>query len=111
MTFSTPDRSLPEILSLAQRYGYDGIELRLDSGHAHGVEVTSDAGARAETRRRIGESGIALCCISTSCTFADPAERDSQVDAAVRRIDLASDLGAPRLRVFGGQIPRGTARE
>ena len=42
MTFSCPELDLDGVLDLAGRMGYDGIEPRLDSKHAHGVEVAPE---------------------------------------------------------------------
>ena len=38
MSFSTPQLKLKEMLALANKLGYDGIEPRLDANHAHGNE-------------------------------------------------------------------------
>ena len=35
MSFSCPELKLEEILKLAQKYGYEGIEPRIGSGHKH----------------------------------------------------------------------------
>jgi sugar phosphate isomerase/epimerase len=111
MSFSCPDLSLTEMLSLARRLGYDGIEPRIGSGHGHGVEMDTDADRRREIRKQAEDSGIALCCISTSCKYADPRTAPQQTQDTLRCIDLAGDAGAPRLRVFGGGIPPGISRE
>ena len=111
MSFSCPTLTLDEMLALAKRLGYDGIEPRIDSGHAHGVELSASASSRATLRQKAIDSGIALCCVATSCRFADPAAVNEEIGVARRAIDLAADVGAPRLRVFGGQIPGGTRRE
>ncbi len=111
MTFSTTELSLDENLALAERLGYDGIEPRLDSKHGHGVEVAAGAGEREKIRRAVQESAVELACLATSCKYADP-ETNAQVVADTHaRIDLAGDVGAPALRVFGGQIPEGVSRE
>lgn len=111
MTFSCPELALEEVLALARRFGYDGIEPRLDAGHAHGVEVAADAGARADIRRAADEAGVALACLATSCRFADPCERERNVEDARRRIDLAADVRAPAIRVFGGKLAEGQTRD
>lgn len=113
MSFSCPQLPLDEMLSLAKRLGYDGIEPRMDSGHKHGVEVDADVAARREIKRKAADSGIAICCVATSCRCADADASNVQekTDYTRRCIDLAADVGAPRLRVFGGQIPEGVGRE
>jgi sugar phosphate isomerase/epimerase len=106
MSFSTPRGTLAEMLELARKLGYDGIEPRVEVKHAHGVELSADPAARRGIRKKIEDSGMALACIATSCRFADPALAGEQVKSALQYIDLAADLGCPRLRVFGGGYPQ-----
>ncbi len=110
MTFSAPELDLEEVLALAGRLGYDGVEPRTASGHRHGVELDADQATRREIKHKAADRGIALCCVATSCRYADPATAQEQVDETLRYVDLASDVGAPRLRVFGGKIPDGMDR-
>ena len=111
MTFSTPELTLDQVLETAKKYGYAGIEPRLDSGHKHGIEVATSASDRGALREQAEVSGIALACIATSLTYADPAKTDDMIAQTHERIDLAGDVGAPAMRVFGGRIPDGIERE
>jgi len=111
MTFSCPELTLDEVLAVAKKYGYDAIEPRISSDHKHGVEFDADAAKRKEIRQKAIDSGIALCCVATSCQYADPAGVKASVADTLRAIDLAADVGAPRIRVFGGLIPEGVSRE
>lgn len=111
MSFSTPKLTLKEMLTLARELGYDGIEPRLDAGHAHGVEVAAEPDERDKIRRAADEGGVALACLAVSCQFADPAQAPTMIAEAHERIDLAGDVGAPRLRVFGGAFPENVTRE
>jgi sugar phosphate isomerase/epimerase len=117
MSFSCPDLGLRNVLALARRLGYDGIEPRAAAKHAHGVEIESPAAWRSDARRAVADSGVSLACIATSLKYADtggaspgPAAR-ARVDETLRYVELARDLGCPRLRVFGGQIPAGVPRQ
>jgi len=111
MSFSCPDLELRPLLALAQRLGYDGIEPRIDSGHHHGIELGASPVARKEARRQAVGSGVSLCCIATSCSYANPSGSAQEVETTRRAIDLAADVGSSRIRVFGGQIPNGMSRE
>lgn len=111
MSFSTPKLTLKEMLTLARELGYDGIEPRLDAGHAHGLEVAATAQERSRIKRQAAESGIALACLATSLKYADPSGTEKMLQDTRERIDLAGDVGAPAVRVFGGGIPKGTSRE
>jgi sugar phosphate isomerase/epimerase len=111
MTFSNPAWTLGETLAAARHYGYDGVELRIDSHHNHGVELSSDAAQRDAAKQQAQAAGVALCCIATGCTFADPSKAAHGVEQAKAAIDLAADVGAGVIRVFGGKIPDGVSRE
>ncbi|MFH1569670.1 MAG: sugar phosphate isomerase/epimerase family protein [Gemmatimonadota bacterium] len=111
MTFSTPELSLAEVLAAARRCGYEGIEPRLDAGHAHGIEATASAAQRRELRQQVADSGVTLACLATSLVYADPAKTADMLEQGRQRIDLAGDLGAPALRVFGGKMGEGLTRE
>ena len=111
MSFSCPELNLDEILSVAKKYGYDGIEPRIGENHKHGIELDSSKSFRKECRQKSEESGIQLCCIATSCRYADPEINKTMISDTHKAIDLAGDVGAPRIRVFGGAIPEGINRE
>jgi len=109
MTFACPEWTLGEVLAGAVRHGYQGIEPRVLANHKHGIEPTVPAAARQQARAAVEASGVAIGCIATSCRFAaaDPRQRAANVDDLKRHIALAADVGAPRLRVFGGKRPEG----
>ena len=111
MSFSTPNAPLDEMLELAVRCGYDGIEPRIATGHAHGVELDTDAAARRDIRMRARDVGAAIGCVASDCRFANPATTAKNVEDARRCIDLAADIGARRIRVFGGQMGEGISRD
>ena len=58
MSFSTPDLTLDEMLALAGRLGYAGIEPRLAEGHKHGIETGISAAQRRQVREKVAASGI-----------------------------------------------------
>ncbi len=111
MSFSCPQLTLDEMLELAVELGYDGIEPRLDAGHAHGVETDAGADERREIRRKAESAGISLCCLATSLRYANPETAPAAIEESFSRIDLAADVGTPRLRIFGGSIPKHISRK
>jgi len=111
MTFSTPELTFSEVMETARKFGYDGVEPRIDSGHKHGIERDSSPETRKNIRQLAKDAGIAISCIATSCKYADPAISSEQVDITRQAIDLAADVGCSRLRVFGGQFPETVSRE
>ena len=110
MTFSTPELDLVEIVDLASRIGYDGIEPRIVSDHKHGIEIDTSAAERNEAKSKAAAKGILIGCVATSCKYADPATTPENIETTHSAIDLAADLGAKRIRVFGGQIGQGLDR-
>ncbi|MDQ1256188.1 MAG: hypothetical protein QG656_784, partial [Candidatus Hydrogenedentes bacterium] len=111
MTFSTPKLTLDENLALAKQLGYDGIEPRTVCGHAHGVELEASAADRKTMKEKAETSGVVLACVATSLTYADPVSAKTATEETLRYIDLAGDVGAPCIRVFGGAIPKDVSRE
>ena len=111
MSFSAPQASLDELLAIARRYGYDGIEPRVSAGHSHGIEPSTPGTMRKLIRQKALDASVALCCIATSIRFANAKETAEQLQMARACIDLAADLGVPRLRVFGGSVPQTVSRE
>ena len=111
MSFSCPELNLDEMIAVAKKYGYDGIEPRISDAHKHGIELDSSDSFRKECKQKSQESGIKLCCIATSCTYSDPETNKEMLSDTHQAIDLAGDVGAPRIRVFGGKIPESISRE
>ena len=103
MTFSCPDLGWADVLALAKRYGYDGVEPRICAKHGHGIEWDADAASLDAAKQAAADAGIAIACIATSCKLADAETNQQQVEDARRSIHLAGDAGAPCIRVFGGQ--------
>lgn len=110
MTFSCPQASLAEALALAARHGYDGLEPRTGGRHAHGVEVARTSADRAAIRRQFADSGIACACLALGHRYADPATVEAEIADTLRHLDLAADIGAPLVRVFGGKLAAGLDR-
>ena len=63
MTFSTPELALPALLETAKRFGYEAVEPRLDSKHAHGIEVAATAAQRGEIRKALATAGIGVALV------------------------------------------------
>ncbi len=110
MSFSCPELDLDESLSVAKKFGYAGFEPRTSCGHRHGIEVGAPARFLREAKEKTVETGIQICCLATSFGFSDPEQNAANLELARRSIEVASQVGAPALRVFGGRIPVGMER-
>ena len=104
MSFSCPKADLRTALRLAEQYGYQGFEPRIDSQHAHGIEPSMDAAAKAEVRAILADTPVELCCLASSIQIASRSKLSRTMDEARRVISLCSELDIPRIRIFGGPI-------
>ena len=112
LSFSTwvcPEWTVAAIVDGMQTYGYDGVELRIGKGHLHGVELDSPADYLASVRKQFDAANMAVSCISTSFTFSNPdiLERQKTINGVKQCLRVADAVGAPYIRVFGGEIPHG----
>lgn len=97
-TFACPDWDLRKIIEAAQKYSYDGIEIRCDAGQAHAVELWASDKERVKIAERISKARLEVPVLATSLMLA----RDDFLEQAVKRVELAKDIGAQAIRVFCG---------
>jgi sugar phosphate isomerase/epimerase len=112
-TLGCPKWSWSRILEQASQMGYSGIELR-------GIETEMDLTKRPEfIGTRIAQSLKDLDALNLKITDlgasskmheSDKTVRAAQLDEGRRFIDLAHQLRAPYVRVFGDVIPPGEAK-
>ena len=107
-TLGCPNWGIDEIIDSARTNGYDGVQLRFYQGTVDLVKALADfPGGAREFRRRFERVGLAICCLDTSIVLT---AKDEGMSGGQQMIDLALALGAPYLRVFGGEIPEGETR-
>ena len=101
-TLGCPGWDLDRILSAAEEYGYDAVELRgyLESMDLPLAEPFTPE-RRAETRKRFEDAGIALCCVSSSGVVTK-----GNLDHVRSHVELAAALGCPIVRIFGGAMDK-----
>jgi sugar phosphate isomerase/epimerase len=108
-TLGCPDWGIDEIIDAARSSGYDGVELRHYQGSLDLPKVLGGfPGGPSEFRRRFARAGVEICCLDSSVVLSDP---DPSVAEGERMIELAMALGAPYVRVFGGDVPSGETRQ
>jgi len=97
---------LPFLLDRAQALGFDGISFRVDQGHAHGVELSLSPVQRREVRDQVARLGLEVCGLSSGCRYdaLDAGELRSQIDRTKALLQLAADVGASGLKVFGNNF-------
>lgn len=104
-TLGCPAWSLPQVIEGAQRYGYDGVELRLLDGEI--ITPALPRGERDRVRQAFAGAGLPICCLDSSIRVAT-GENPAGVAAELRAfLELAHEWGAPLIRVFAGPWPEG----
>lgn len=106
-TLACPAWGLQEILSAAESYGFDGVELRMVNGEVdlHHLPDFQEKHLAA-TRERFDRSGIEVICVDTSVQLAKVAgpAKDEQLAIVDAMSQIAGALDAPYIRVFGGEF-------
>jgi len=105
-TLGCPAWEWKKILDFAHEHGFAAIELRGLQGNMDLPSHPIFAADRIEeTKKEIRDAGLRIACVSSSANlYMEEAEkREKQMADARRFIDLASMLGAPYVRVFGGK--------
>ncbi len=93
---------LPETITRARKYGYDGIEI--DGKRPHGNPLDWPAARCRELRSMAESEGIEIFAVAANNDFSYPVPevREAQICFVRELIRMTSDLGAPALRVFLG---------
>jgi len=97
--------TLESFIDLCAQYPLDGVELT----SYYVPEPLPDAYLR-HLRRRAFLLGLTVSGTAIGNTFTHPpgAKRDEQMAYTKRWIDRAAELGAPTIRIFAGDVQKGT---
>ena len=99
-TLACPAWSWEQILQAARDYGYQAIELRgLQDEMDLPLAPPFRPASRARTRQQLEDAGVTICCVSSSGIV-----EKKNLDHVRAHAELARDLGAPLVRVFGGSL-------
>jgi len=112
-TLACPDWEISQVVDIARRCGYEGIELRFLQGEDSLWKLGDFQGVGlGTTKQRIRDAGLTVACVDTSCRFdsPDPKERQTWIEEGERMAALASELDAPGIRVFGDRVQEGVSR-
>jgi len=105
-TLGCPAWDWSKILDFAHDHGFSAIELRGLEGNmdlpSHPIFIAERI---EQTKKEIHAADLRIACVSSSANlyFEDPGKREKELGDARRFIDLASVLGSPYVRVFGGK--------
>jgi sugar phosphate isomerase/epimerase len=92
--------SLPEMITVAKKYGYDGIEI--DGKRPHGNPLDWPTGRCRELLSLANGEGLDIFAVAANNDFSNPVPevRETQICYVRELIRMTADLGAPTLRVF-----------
>ena len=105
-TWVTPEWGIQQIIDGAHRHGYEGVELVLDSGHNHSLTLESDAATLRQAATELVTEGLEISAVSSNISFSNPDadKRAVSVARCKKYVEFAQTIGAPFVRVFGGEL-------
>ena len=92
--------TLPELIHMAKRFGYDGVEI--DGKRPHGNPLDWPRHRCQELRAVADHEGIEILGVAANNDFSNPVPevREAQICFVRELIRMTADLGAKHLRVF-----------
>ncbi|HHW31366.1 MAG TPA: sugar phosphate isomerase/epimerase [Clostridiaceae bacterium] len=100
-TMATPDRSSVEVIQMAKRYGYQGVDMRLGSYKSE-LQMDSSIKAIRELRNIFDTEGIlpsGLLCYA-ELDKKEPSCWEKFRDEIYRCLDISFELGSPSIRIW-----------
>lgn len=113
-TLACPDWSWQELLANGKAAEFDGVEIRLLQRETDLLARDEFQPAhRAQRRTELQDAGFRVCGLASSVRFDYPSaqEREEQLQIGSGYLELASELGAGFVRVFGDAFPEGADEE
>ena len=113
-TLGCPSWPWSKILDFAAEQQFAAIELRGILTNMDLTKVPELAPDKIdESKRQLKAHGLRVSCLGASANMhdMDPVKHAAQLDEARRFIDLAQQLGAPYVRVFGNEYVKDVPRE
>lgn len=109
-TLACPSWTISQVIQHAVDLGFNGIELRFIENEDRLWERPEFSGTGLrETRNRLNDSGLTIPCVDTSCFFhfTDRNLRQQSIENGRAMVELAAELMAPGIRVFGDRVQPG----
>lgn len=107
-TLGCPYYTFDQMIDLAKKSGYTGIEFRIYNGSVdYHLADEFKPGRIDQTRKLFNSNGIEIACCSSSVRFSLPGkeEQKKQLDLAESYFQVAAGLGCKYVRIFGGPYP------
>lgn len=97
-TLGCPGVPIDNVLRLAQQYHADCVQLRIAQDEP--VHTGLSARQRSGIRLKFSDAGVDFAALATYVKLSDP----NLLGPLEQHLQLASDLGAPALRLFPGDV-------
>ena len=104
-TLGCTDRTLPEVISLAKRYGISAVEIRGLSGEINNEKIPDFARENAlATKKMLSDAEVLPLILGTSASFHDKDSFEKNILEGKKALEIASRIGFSAIRVFGNSI-------
>lgn len=112
-TVACPDWTLARLAERAEQWGYVGVELRTHGYGSRDIACEPALTAPAKVRGMLERAGLSICSLATGIRYDDPItppilglylDQEQMIRETKACIDLAVQLEAPFVRVFGFEI-------
>jgi len=113
-TVACPEASLREVAELAERFGFEAVELRTFGTDSKRFACDPALSSEEKTRTLFRTRGIEILSLATSCRFDATIfppvighvimDTERSVREAKSAVDLAIQLGCPYVRVFAFEV-------
>lgn len=114
-TVACPEWTLERVARAAAEWGYESLELRTFGHGSTRLACDPALTSAAKVRKSLDAAGVTVCCLATGVRFDEPirppvlgrviTDTERSVRAAKAMIDLAAQIEAPLVRVFGFEFP------
>lgn len=104
LDLKNPKMTLGDFIVKCAEWGTDGVEL---TEYYFPKPVTAEYVIRLKRQAILWGQDITGSPVGNRFTLPPGPERDQQVEAVRKWIDVSADLGAPAIRIFAGTAPRG----
>ena len=106
-TLACPHWQPDLIIEKASEFGYDGIEWR--GGPQGHLQPDMSGTRKMQLRQQCSDAGLMSLAVTAYTSFVSDSaqERQANLDALQRYVDLAVEVGAGYVRAFLGELPTG----
>ncbi len=115
-----PDWTLDRVARAAAEFGFLGLELRSFGQGSSTLACDPALSSPENVRRALDDAGIDLACLATGARFDKPIfppvmgyllpSQHTPLEEAKHLVDVAHDVKAPYIRVYGWDVPKGQSR-